>query len=136
LDENLREEWEPGTAPIAERIAAVREAHRQGIFTWVSIEPVVDPAESLAVMRELQSEVDLWKVGKLNHDKQREAAIDWKKFLYDTEELLAGKNFIIKKDLEKFRDQSYTVAGQAFGYRPPSNRSLVGLLPCWRGYFQ
>ena len=33
--ESLREEWEPGAAPIAERIQAVREAHAAGISTWV-----------------------------------------------------------------------------------------------------
>jgi DNA repair photolyase len=103
LNERLREEWEPGGASIAERIETVREAHRQGIFTWVSVEPVIDAAEALSVMRELRDVVDLWKVGKLNHDKEREAAIDWQKFLSDTEATLAGKNFIIKKDLEKFR---------------------------------
>ena len=105
LNEKLREDWEPGAASIAERIEAVREAHRRGIFTWVSVEPVVDAGEALSVMRELREVVDLWKVGKLNHDKEREAAIDWKRFLYDTEKVLAGKNFIIKKDLEKFREK-------------------------------
>ena len=105
-NEKLREEWEPGAAPIGERIETVREANRRGTFTWVSVEPVVDAAEALAVMRELRDAVDLWKVGKLNHDKEREAAIDWKQFLYDTEEILAEKNFIVKKDLEKFRDKT------------------------------
>jgi DNA repair photolyase len=103
MNDKLREEWEPGAASIEDRIETVREAHRQGIYTWVSVEPVIDPAEALAVMKELRDIVDLWKVGKLNHDKQREAAVDWKKFLYDTEEILAGKNVIIKKNLEKFR---------------------------------
>ena len=103
--EKLREEWEPGAASIADRIETIREAHRQGIFTWVSVEPVVDAAEALMVMQELRDIVDLWKVGKLNHDKEREAAIDWRKFLVDTEEILACKNFIIKKDLEKFREK-------------------------------
>jgi len=93
LDERLREEWEPGAASIAERIETIREAHRRGIFTWVSVEPVVDPAEALAVMRELRDIIDLWKVGKLNHNKEHEAAIDWKQFLHETEETLVGKNF-------------------------------------------
>lgn len=51
----------------------------------------------------LKGSVDLWKVGKLNHDKEREAAIDWTQFLVDAETLLAGENVLIKKDLEKFR---------------------------------
>ena len=32
-------------------------------------------------MHELRDVVDLWKVGKLNHDKEREAAIDWESVL-------------------------------------------------------
>jgi DNA repair photolyase len=104
LDERLREKWESGAASITERIETVQEAHRRGIFTWVSVEPVIDPAEALLVMRELRDIVDLWKIGKLNHDKERESAVDWRKFLYDTEKILIGKNFIIKKDLEKFRE--------------------------------
>jgi DNA repair photolyase len=103
LNEKLREEWELGAASITERIETVHEAHRRGIFTWVSVEPVVDATEALTVMKELRDVVDLWKVGKLNHDKEHEATIDWKQFLYDTEKVLVDKNFIIKKDLEKFR---------------------------------
>ena len=43
--ESLREEWEPGAAPIAERIQAVREAHAAGISTWVkSIPRLIRPS--------------------------------------------------------------------------------------------
>jgi len=106
FDDDLRKEWEPNASPIEERMEAVREANRRGISTWVSIEPVVDPSQALIVMYLLRGSVDLWKVGKLNHDKQREAAIDWTQFLVDTETLLAGENFMIKKDLEKFRHRA------------------------------
>jgi DNA repair photolyase len=102
-DDELRKEWEPHAAPVEERMEAVREAHHRGIETWVSIEPVVDPSQALAVMGKLKGCVDLWKVGKLNHNKEREAAIDWTQFLMDTETQLAGENFLIKKDLEKYR---------------------------------
>ncbi len=102
--ERLREQWEPGAAPIAERIEAVRAAHAAGIFTWVSVEPVVDAAEAIEVIETLRDEVDLWKVGKLNHDRQRESAIDWHRFLADVEAALEGRNYMIKKDLEHFRN--------------------------------
>ena len=71
--------WRP---PIAERIEAIREAHAMGIFTWVSVEPVVDPDEAIKVVESLRGEVDFWKIGKLNHDRQREAGIDWRRFLW------------------------------------------------------
>jgi DNA repair photolyase len=100
--ERLREEWEPGAAPIAERMEAIREAHAQGIFTWVSVEPVVDPAEAIRVIESLRGTVDFWKIGKLNHDRQREAAIDWRRFLADAEAALEGQHYLIKKDLARF----------------------------------
>ena len=102
-NDEIRKQWEPNAAPTDERIEAVRQAHRLGIYTWVSIEPVIDPAQALTVMSLLKGNVDLWKVGKLNHDKERETAIDWTQFLVDTEALLMGENLLIKKDLEKFR---------------------------------
>ncbi len=111
LDERLREQWEPGAPPIAERIEAIREAHRQGIFTWVSVEPVVDPAEAIRVVENLRGEVDFWKIGKLNHDRQREAAIDWHCFLIDVEAALKGHGYLIKKDLERFRNTPETSHG-------------------------
>jgi DNA repair photolyase len=101
--ERLREQWEPAAAPIAERIEAVRAAHAMGIFTWVSVEPVVDTAEAIKVIETLRDDVDLWKVGKLNHDRQREAAINWRQFLADVEMALNGRNYMIKKDLAAFR---------------------------------
>jgi hypothetical protein len=74
-----------------------------GIFTWVSVEPVVDPAEAIKVVETLRGEVDLWKIGKLNHDREREASIDWHRFLMDVEAALEGHHYLIKKDLERFR---------------------------------
>jgi DNA repair photolyase len=102
--ETLREQWEPGAPPIAERVDAVRQAHAMGIFTWVSVEPVVDPVEAIHVVETLRGEVDLWKIGKLNHDREREAAIDWHRFLVDVEAALVGHHYLIKKDLEQFRE--------------------------------
>ena len=102
--EALRQQWEPGAPPIAERVEALRQAHAMGIFTWVSVEPVVDPAEAIKVVETLRGEVDFWKIGKLNHDREREAAIDWHRFLIDVEAALAGQHYLIKKDLERFRE--------------------------------
>jgi DNA repair photolyase len=39
LDERFRREWEPGAAPYAERIAALRRLHEAGRRTLVHIEP-------------------------------------------------------------------------------------------------
>lgn len=39
LSEEFRAKWEPGAALYAERIAGLRDLHRVGCRTWVSIEP-------------------------------------------------------------------------------------------------
>jgi DNA repair photolyase len=103
-NERLRQQWEPGAAPIAERIEALRAARAMGVFTWVSVEPVVDTAEAIKVIEILRGEVDLWKIGKLNHDRPRESAIDWRRFLTEVEAALEGQQYMIKKDLAFFRN--------------------------------
>jgi len=104
FDDAKRAEWEPGASPILDRIEAVKEAHRQGIYTWVSIEPIIDADEALKVIDALTGHVDLWKVGKINHNKAVESSIDWASLLGRLEKALKGneQNYYIKKDLRAF----------------------------------
>lgn len=103
MNERLRETWEPKAPTVASRVKALIEAHEMGIFTWVSLEPVVDHRQALAVIEMLKPYVDFWKVGKLNHNKTHEATISWGSFLDDVECALAGHDYYIKEDLEKHR---------------------------------
>ena len=59
--------WEPDASTIYERIRSVRLAKQLGIRTWVSLEPVIDPAQAMMVVNLLHEHVDHWKVGKINH---------------------------------------------------------------------
>lgn len=92
-------EYEPGAAVIASRIEAIQIAHHMGIFTWVSLEPVIDPDQALDAIRLLKNHVDFWKVGKLNHHSELEAKVDWSKFLKDVRLLLKDRPHYIKTDL-------------------------------------
>ena len=98
-DESLRQQWEPSAPPIESRYTAVMDAFKRKIYTWVSVEPVIDPQEALQVMSDLKSYVNFWKVGKLNHFPEIEKTIDWGKFLADVRVMLNGSNYYIKKDL-------------------------------------
>jgi hypothetical protein len=60
--------------------------------------------EAIRVVESLRGGVDFWKIGKLNHDRQREAAIDWHHFLMDIEAALDGHRYLIKKGLERFKN--------------------------------
>lgn len=95
----LAYQWEPNAAQIENRIDAIKEAKKLGIYTWISVEPVIHPAQALHVIRELRDMVDHWKIGKINYHKYIEERIDWADFLSQVEKLLFGKNYYIKKDL-------------------------------------
>ena len=103
--------YEPGADSYAGRVAALRAAHRLGIETWVSCEPVIDPAQTLAIIRETHEYVDQFRVGKLNARSgdmaKIEAAIDWHRFAREAVDLLQdlGAKYYIKEDLKPFLRQ-------------------------------
>jgi DNA repair photolyase len=103
IDENVRTQIEPGAPSSKERINALKKAHKKGIFTYVSLEPVWFPEDTLKLIDETQNFVDLYKVGKLNYNAQQKN-VDWKKFAHDVIEKIEkyGNKYFIKKDLEKF----------------------------------
>ena len=105
VDDNLRKEWEPDAAPVEERFKLLEEAHKLKIPTWISLEPVIEPEQALAVIRKASSYVDFWKVGKLNHMKEVENLVDWRQFHTDVVKLLdsLGAKYYIKADLRKFK---------------------------------
>lgn len=102
-EETSRREWEPEAATVSERMELLKDAHEMGIRTWVSMEPVIVPAEALEVIRLMQPYVDLWKIGKLNHFPAIEAQVDWAAFREQAKALLdaTGANYYIKQDLAK-----------------------------------
>lgn len=96
-------EWEPYAALPQERIDMLKHAKEQGLRTWASIEPVIDPEQSLALIRETAQFVDIFKVGKLNHHPLAEK-IDWRDFGLKAVKLLRelNKPFYIKRDLRAY----------------------------------
>jgi hypothetical protein len=63
----MRAEWEPAAASFMERADNLREAHAAGVFTWASVEPVLDLAASLDMIRLTLPHCDHYKIGRLNH---------------------------------------------------------------------
>ena len=96
--EDNRKKYEEGAPSIESRYQAVIDAKKDGIYTWVSVEPVIDPEDALNVIRDLKKYVDFWKVGKLNHNKALETTVDWRKFYYDVVEVLGNSKYMIKMD--------------------------------------
>ncbi len=101
LDEGMRSFWEPFAAPTEERIDNLKVAKAMGIRTWVSLEPVIDPAQSLEIIVVTAPFVDQFRIGKMNH---LESDIDWRSFARKAISLCEslGKDYYIKEDLRRY----------------------------------
>jgi DNA repair photolyase len=100
---------EKGSALPEDRLELLRVCHAEGITTWASMEPVLDPAQSLKLMEESLDFVDHYKIGKLNYEGL-EKKIDWEKFLLDSVKLMrdSGKEFYIKTDLAAYAPTGFS----------------------------
>jgi DNA repair photolyase len=75
-------------------------AHKHGIKTWVSFEPVLSPVVVIDYLRSLSSFVDKVKIGKLNYHPSN---IDWAKFgrQIENECKQLGVDYYIKESLRE-----------------------------------
>ena len=107
--------WEPNAAPWQERIKALEEAHRLGIKTWVSIEPVIDPEQSLALisMTHALGCVDQYRIGMLNHETLPFPRVALYDFVKKVSAILADTDHIFKKDLQQYLRTAAFMAGIA-----------------------
>lgn len=99
-DENLRSEIEPYAASTNERMNSLKKAHDLGIKTFVSLEPVWEPKQTLELIDLTYEYVDIYKVGKLNyHPKQKET--NWDTFTKDVSNRFQSykKDYYLKKEL-------------------------------------
>jgi len=89
---------EPNAVPVATRLAALAVAHREGIKTWISMEPVLYAFGVKHFLSIGVDYVDRYKIGKLNYHP---SDIDWAKFGRETEALCQrmGLDYYIKDSL-------------------------------------
>lgn len=92
LNEAESLKWEPGAALPADRLKAIAEFHEAGVPTWVSLEPVLDPAAALEIIRRTHPIVDLFKVGRLNYHRHAHT-IDWRQFGHNAIALLESLGY-------------------------------------------
>lgn len=104
--------WEKNAALPADRFDALRILHEAGIRTWASLEPVIIPEQSLAIMEMTHSYVDGFKIGKLNHFQKYEDRFDWTKFLNDAIAIMRKHNklFYVKNDLAAWANDETILA--------------------------
>lgn len=108
LDPLISRKWEEGAADPQDRLDALSRFYHAGIFTWVSLEPVLDPETTLKIIETAAPFVDLFKVGQVNYSKLTKL-INWRDFTHRAIELLnrLGKAHYIKADLQPYLPEGY-----------------------------
>lgn len=93
-------EHEPRALDTFHRLKPLMKAHRIGIKTWVSFEPVLNADEVLGCIAFNYHGFDKLKIGKLNYWP---SVIDWKEFGHKAEALCQelGLDYYIKEGLRK-----------------------------------
>jgi len=82
INDETRAFYEPNAGTVIDRIRIIQASHGiAGIKTWVSLEPVIEPAQALAVIAALHKQVDYWKIGKINHVAALGKGVDWARFV-------------------------------------------------------
>lgn len=94
--------WEPGAALPADRIASLKMAFDAGIDTFVSLEPVLYPKESIELITMTSDFVNHYYLGKLNHYPEIEKTINWYDYKVEAKELLEylGADYTISDKLD------------------------------------
>lgn len=96
----IQQESEPFAAPEIERLASLSIAHKRGIKTWMSIEPVLNEVSVINLLEMNPYYIDKYKIGKMNYHP---SAIDWKKFGNRVEQICKANkmDYYIKDGLRK-----------------------------------
>lgn len=111
-----RVQWEHLAASTEGRITALRVMKNHGIRTWVSLEPVVFPAQTLELIRWTHGIVDEYRIGKFNHYTDQNPALadlmtrtgykyptedQWREFVREAKSILDlnGEKYKFKNDL-------------------------------------
>ena len=103
-DQPMADEAEPGAVSPASRLYDLETAHCKGINTWVSFEPVLDPAAVLDCIKYCARFIDRVKIGKLNYHP---SDINWAQFGREAEALCRekGLDYYIKDSLRAEMDK-------------------------------
>lgn len=98
--------WEPRAGLPQSRIDNLLKACSAGARTWASLEPVIEPAQTLTLARMAAPFVTHFKAGTLNyhpHADKVSREYGWGRFLAEIEELAdrEGVGLVVKESLRK-----------------------------------
>lgn len=108
MDKNRSKEWESGADLPQVRLETLKTLHDNGIKTFASFEPSIDPSESLKLIKATlkDNSVDHYKIGKVNNYKGLDKQIgqaEWTKYLVEALDILreAGKQIYVKHGIRR-----------------------------------
>ena len=106
LNDAFSLKWERNAALPLDRIDTLRTYHEAGIYTWVSLEPVLDTAATLSIIRHTHQ--FLYKVRRANYIGLTKTT-DWKQFTANVLRVLAetGAKAYVKKDLKPYLPEGF-----------------------------
>jgi DNA repair photolyase len=108
LDDAFSQKWERGAQLPGNRIETLKQFHKRGVFTWVSLEPTLNAESSLQIIEETHTFVDLYKIGRANYLPMT-STTNWEEY---THRMIAkcqrlNVKHYIKKDLQPFIPKGY-----------------------------
>jgi DNA repair photolyase len=109
LDDDFSRNWEANAPLPRERIETLKEFYRRGIYTWVSLEPVLDIQNSLDVILATHKFVDHYKCGRANYCAAITKQTDWRGYTLELIRILRllRKRHYIKEDLQMYLPLGY-----------------------------
>lgn len=90
-----QEKWEPGATEYGVRWQMLRDLHMNHVKTWASVEPVIDPMQSLYCIQGTLKYCMEYKIGGYKYDRMAET-FTWAAIRMIRD---AGRKVYIKKDL-------------------------------------
>ena len=108
LDTKFSRKWEPQAADPQDRLDTLRDFNKANIFTWVSLEPTLDVAASLEIVRRTHAYVNLYKVGRVNYIGLTKTT-DWEDYTHRMIDVMAetGSAHYFKRDLQSYLPAGY-----------------------------
>lgn len=109
LDDDFSRKWERNAPLPADRIETLQVFHEADVFTWVSLEPTLNAAASIEIIRRTHKFVDLYKIGKANYVPTLAKEINWQRYTHEVIEVCQELNIehYIKRDLQQFLPEGY-----------------------------
>ena len=94
LDENKSKEWEPYASLPEDRLYTLKTLHENGIKTFASFEPTIEPDESIKLIERTlkDNSVEHYKIGKINNYKKADKWQNWEEYLRNCIDLLRPAN--------------------------------------------